>query len=419
MIYFKLIQQGKLDPVIQLQVFDARFPKRRCFISLGHRCKSSAWYKTKERPKNDEKLSEHLDTVKKRVEEFLNARRDSATLAREDLRAYLESKKKDERREYQEKAHRDTQFFKVWEDFISNGTHPETGEPLSVNTLRAKKQTMRLLKEFATEKKLTITFENIDMQFYNAFNSFMIAKGLEGNSRGKHFKELKALLRRAGELGIQVNNSYTRKAFKVLKRDVESTFLNIDELKRLLALKLDGPHAVHRDIFVMACFVGARHSDWYQIRSSNIVKENKVEMIRIRQKKTGDAIHVPLHPITRMILNKYNGNPPRVISSQKFNEALKEICKHEDLKLGKVIIDKKEVDKWKTISTHTARRSFATNAYLSKSMQVYEIMKCTGHRTEASFLKYLKLDGRDYAAKAAESKFFSPEEWKAVMEVAV
>jgi len=38
------------------------------------------------------------------------------------------------------------------------------------------------------------------------------------------------------------------------------------------------------------------------------------------------------------------------------------------------------------------------------------IMKCTGHKTEESFKKYLKLDGIDYAQIASESKFFT-EDW--------
>jgi hypothetical protein len=49
-------------------------------------------------------------------------------------------------------------------------------------------------------------------------------------------------------------------------------------------------------------------------------------------------------------------------------------------------------------------------------MEVRESMNGTGHTTETSFLKYLKLDGRDYAALAAESKFFT-EEWSLLRAV--
>ena len=160
-----------------------------------------------------------------------------------------------------------------------------------------------------------------------------------------------------------------------------------------------------RDIFIMGCYTGQRHSDWHQIRKENIIDENGRDILRIKQKKGNKIVHLPVHPVVRSILNKYGDQSLAVIANQKFNEALKVIG--EKAKLGQVSIGGKIVEKKDQLSTHTARRSFATKAYLSRSMQVYEIMNCTGHKSEASFLKYLKLDGLDHAKIAAESKFFN------------
>ncbi len=46
--------------------------------------------------------------------------------------------------------------------------------------------------------------------------------------------------------------------------------------------------------------------------------------------------------------------------------------------------------KYRLMTTHTARRSFATNMYL-KGVPSYIIMQITGHRTESAFLKYIKI----------------------------
>lgn len=254
-----------------------------------------------------------------------------------------------------------------------------------------------------------VSFETIDMNFYHSFDSYMKEMPLCGNSRGRHFKEIKAMLREAMDRDIKVNLSFQKKSFKVIRNATDNTYLNDDELKKILHLKLPPALEVHRDIFIMACFIGARYSDWKQIRKSFIVTENGRDLLKLTQTKTGDIVHIPVHPVVALILNKYNGEPPRVISSTKFNKALKTIC--SDAKLGNVVIDGVEVEKWTEISTHTARRSFATNAYLSKSLDVYQIMKCTGHKTEASFLIYLKLNGKDYAMQAAESKFFNNDSW--------
>ncbi len=191
--------------------------------------------------------------------------------------------------------------------------------------------------------------------------------------------------------------------------ETDSTYLNEAEIKKILGLNLSPTLEKHRDIFVMACFVGARHSDWHQIHPSNIDIQNGKELLRIDQKKTGDKIFVPVHPVVRLIWDKYKGELPKLIARNKIAEAIRDICKLAEL--GKVTLNGKSFDKWETISTHTARRSFATNAYLSKALDVYQIMKCTGHKTEASFLRYLKLNGKDYAMQAAESKFFNPDGW--------
>ena len=62
--------------------------------------------------------------------------------------------------------------------------------------------------------------------------------------------------------------------------------------------------------------------------------------------------------------------------------------------------------KWELITTHTARRSFATNAYL-QNVPTISIMKITGHRTEKSFLKYIKISQEDNANKLINHPFFS------------
>ena len=46
--------------------------------------------------------------------------------------------------------------------------------------------------------------------------------------------------------------------------------------------------------------------------------------------------------------------------------------------------------KFEKISNHTARRTFATNLYLSGKVQMHEIMKLTGHKKERSFMRYVK-----------------------------
>ena len=63
--------------------------------------------------------------------------------------------------------------------------------------------------------------------------------------------------------------------------------------------------------------------------------------------------------------------------------------------------------KYDLVTSHTARRSFATNAFLA-DVPVLAIMKITGHKTETSFMKYIKMSSKDNAMKLQSHRFFNP-----------
>ena len=56
------------------------------------------------------------------------------------------------------------------------------------------------------------------------------------------------------------------------------------------------------------------------------------------------------------------------------------------------------MSKWEMVSSHTARRSFATNEYLNGTSTL-TIMAVTGHRTEKAFLKYIKVSKKEEAER--------------------
>ena len=52
--------------------------------------------------------------------------------------------------------------------------------------------------------------------------------------------------------------------------------------------------------------------------------------------------------------------------------------------------------KWQLLSTHCARRSFATNLY-KQGFPTISIMKITGHKSEKSFMRYIKVTEEEVA----------------------
>jgi integrase len=65
------------------------------------------------------------------------------------------------------------------------------------------------------------------------------------------------------------------------------------------------------------------------------------------------------------------------------------------------------VPKYELISTHTARRSFATNAFKAGVPSI-SIMRITGHSTEKAFMKYIKITNEDNARLLSNHRFFNP-----------
>jgi integrase len=414
---FFLRKQVKSDMYpITLAVFDRRFTDRKFYYSTREYIEPSKWQIPKKKDGKSEKYgfpkdkysptAKLLQGLQDIVRTWGEQQVGKSKLSREDLQKALKGYRKEEEKQEEKKLQDESDFFKTWQRIIEE-SKGKNGGKIVYNTRLSKNQTLNLVTKYCRTKNVKLTFETIDMLFYYNFSAFMEEEGLSDNSRGKHFKEIKSILREAQDRDITVNTSYTKKSFKVIRKDADNVYLTEDEIKTLLSLKLTNGKERVRDLFLMACYVGVRHSDWSQIRKANMVDD---KFLKIRQTKTGDTIHVPVHPVVRLLLNKYNGEPPRVISNQKCNETLKEIFQHEDLQKDTELLKGLRA-KAGRISTHTARRSFATNAYLSKSMNTYSIMACTGHKTEASFLKYLKLSGLDKAQDIAESKFFSDEGW--------
>jgi integrase len=131
--------------------------------------------------------------------------------------------------------------------------------------------------------------------------------------------------------------------------------------------------------------------------------------IDIKQQKTDKNVSIPLVPIIKEILKKRNGNFPKTISDQRYNDYIKDVCRMAQINEkieGKVAtvteigIRKKAgiYKKWQLITSHVGRRSFATNFY--GKLPTSYIKDITGHGTEAMLLKYIGKTSKDTAVEA-------------------
>ena len=80
------------------------------------------------------------------------------------------------------------------------------------------------------------------------------------------------------------------------------------------------------DWLIISCYTGQRVSDFMRFTKEQIRIEEGKHLIEFTQKKTGKNMTVPLHHKVLKILEKRNGEFPRPISSQKYNDYIKKVC---------------------------------------------------------------------------------------------
>ena len=91
------------------------------------------------------------------------------------------------------------------------------------------------------------------------------------------------------------------------------------------------------------------------------------------------------------------------------NQYLKEMCQiigFDEMVRVKKSIGGKRVDKfspkWENVTTHTARRSFATN-FFELGIPASQIMLITGHSTEKQFMDYININKKRNALNVAKT----------------
>lgn len=134
----------------------------------------------------------------------------------------------------------------------------------------------------------------------------------------------------------------------------------------------------------------------------------------LRTRKTDTPIVLPIHPVIRDIL-ECGFELTKTISDQKMNTYIKRLAKMAQID-EKVAVREfrsgmpqtRVVEKYELITTHTARRSFATNLLKAKDVPLAAISKALGHSKITTTMRYLRIGAEDNAAILAQSSYFNP-----------
>lgn len=283
-----------------------------------------------------------------------------------------------------------------------NRLNPTTGRVIGKGTVREYRRVNSYIQAFAVQKRRRITFADINLDFYGDFVAYLTNEiHASTNTIGKYIQDIKTIMNAATADGLNTNLQYKSPRFKAISEESENIYLSEKELQILSNYDFSKHPALERvrDLFLIGSYTGLRFSDFTRIDKTTIQNGN----INIIQQKTGKKVVIPLHPVVVDIWNRYGEQLPRTISNQKFNDYIKQACKLAGIdepitkhftKSG--IKTATTAPKWEYIGAHTARRSFATNLYLS-GFPALSIMQITGHKTEKAFLRYIKVTGEQHA----------------------
>jgi integrase len=249
-----------------------------------------------------------------------------------------------------------------------------------------------------------ILLADVNERFYDNFVKYQNSKGYSLNTIGKHIKNIKAFINWL-PLAERITCQFVEpKKCAKLAEEVENIYLTEQELAMLAGLELNGYLEKVRDQFILLAWTGCRYSDLAKLESENISEVDGCKVFKLEQKKTGAKVVIPIFPAVQCILEKYDYVVPKAMPNQDFNRYIKQVCKlaglDEEVKIERTVGGEKKAEvkpKFEFVSAHTARRSFATNMY-KRGFPTLMIMSITGHRTEKSFLTYIKVTKEENAA---------------------
>lgn len=281
--------------------------------------------------------------------------------------------------------------------------------PIAKGTIKNYKATYRRLNEYYQHaKKPDLALTRIDLNFYNDFTSFLMDHGNCGlPGIGKHIKIIKRLMVMSMEEKLHSNTVFREKAFnRPRPKTTGKIYLTKDEIERLEQLDLNHQSYLERerDRFLLSYWFIMRFSDVNKIGRELLFDLNGQRFLRYQSVKTKVETTIPVKDKALALMEKHDFNFS-YSSNVQANKELKTIAAMANIN-APVFQEGRRAPKSSFVTTHTARRSAATNLYLD-GVSLKMIADLGGWKDLQSLRTYLRASGLDTAQVAVDLDFFS------------
>jgi len=278
-------------------------------------------------------------------------------------------------------------------------------QKLKESTIKSFRTSRAYLQSYQEHYRQLLLINEITQKDIDQISDFIVkVKRHALNTHSKFMVDLNQILKYALKNKVITQAQFGELSFDTRREETDSIYLKEEEIREMYDLTNlpSSKHEIVRDIFVAACYLGLRFSDYSTLNLAKI-HNNRLEII---QKKTGKKITLPIHPLVNEIFKKYNYRLPQVPKNNEFNRLIKEVgslmpsmqvefSKQITYEREKVVITK---PKYEFLQGHCPRRSLVTNEFM-KGTDVPTIMSISGHKSYKNFLRYIKASGEEFADK--------------------
>lgn len=328
-------------------------------------------------------------------------------------------------------------FMQGYIDDLRSGKRTKKGRSKNVSAgyIANMASLLNIIKKYETERRKNLSLDDITMKFQQDFVRWNLVKGSSTNTIYHKMSGIRTVMVAAYEDKKTKCDDFRRSDFVPKQEEVDHVYLTPKMIQDMLDLDLSTREAVReliaksnikakqrevlirkisirtcwaleesRDVFIVGCLTGQRVSDYSRFSKDMITVLNGRQFLKIVQAKTGKLVYIPMDTRVSAILDKYDGILPeidykKIIRHVKFIGELMHWTYKADIDPS-MLGSKKKNRFCDLLGTHTARRSFATNAYAA-GVPLSSIMAVTGHGTEQILRKYLKLQDKEKAIIAA------------------
>lgn len=335
------------------------------------------------------------------------------------------------------------EFIRQYIDQCESGERlkQKSSKRIKHDSIKAYRSFLARIEEYQEAKKKVIDWDDLNFDFYNDFKQYYINKNYRLNTVGRFIKNMKTMLYAAKDLHLTTRDDFMSRKWFVDREDVDNVYITEERLLEMYRFDMSDSKKLKlcaekyakdkeekqilvsclkrnlyrknlseaRDIFLMGCLTGQRVSDYKRINKDMVETITGYrKFVHLEQVKTEKDVYIPYNNIIGEILDKYDGKLPKIYD-QDLNQRIKVV----GLLLGWTepagLMEHRGTMQYQSskrfcdaIVTHTARRTFATNAY-KNGVPLSAIMAITGHSSEEMLRRYLKLNTKERALLAAEA----------------